>query len=360
MNIVFVTPQLKIGGYEKVVINYANAFCTMGHKITIICGFKEGEYENQLNPQIEIIEFKARLRTFLIPLIQYLKNNKIDILYVPFHTYTSIAVLAKMIARSKVIVYSAEHGFEHESQKFIRKTMKYFIKKADVLIAVSETVAKYDAEQFEIDRNRYYIFDNPVYNSEEKYSDGIKCAWLNEQKCPVLVTSGRLAKDKHIDIPIKIVAEVSKKRNVSLLILGIGTEKEHLLDLVEELQISDIVHFEGFVSNPISYISKCDIYLQTSEIESFGNGVVEAQYCNIPAIVTDCGGPVELIENGKYGVNIGTYNSEEVISNGVQAVLNILDKKIMFHGLQERTQKYDALNLEKQFMEPYYECVKKN
>lgn len=359
MNIAFVTPQLKIGGYEKVVINYANAFCTMGHKITIICGFKEGEYEKQLNPQIAVVEFKARLRTFLIPLIKYLKNNKVDILYVPFHTYTSVAVIAKMIARSKVIIYSAEHGFENESQKFIRKTMKYFIKKADVLIAVSETVAKYDAEQFGIDRNRYHIFDNPVYNSEE-HSDGIKCVWLDEQKCPVLVTSGRLAKDKHIDIPIKIVAEVSKKRNVSLLILGNGTEKEHLLDLVEELQISDIVHFEGFVSNPIRYISKCDIYLQTSEIESFGNGVVEAQYCNIPAIVTDCGGPVELIENGKYGVNIGSFNSKEVILNGVQAVLNILDENIIFHGLQERTQKYDALNLEKQFMEPYYECTKKS
>lgn len=359
MNIAFITPQLKIGGYEKVVINYANAFCTLGHKITIICGFKEGEYEKQLNPQVEIVEFKARLRTFLIPLIKYLRKNRVDILYVPFHTYTSVAVIAKMIARSKVTIYSAEHGFENESQKFVRKIIRYFIKKVDVLIAVSETVAKYDAEQFGINYNRYYIFDNPVYNSREN-SDDVKCAWLDEQKCPVLVTSGRLAKDKHIDIPIKIVAEVSKKRNVSLLILGNGEEKRSLLNLARKLQISDIVHFEGFVSNPISYIKKCDIYLQTSEIESFGNGVIEAQYCNIPAIVTDCGGPVELIENGKYGVNIGAFNSEEVISNGVQAVLNILNKDIMFHGLQERTQKYDALNLERQFMEPYYEYTKKN
>lgn len=29
MNIAFITPQLKIGGYEKVVVNYANAFCTL-------------------------------------------------------------------------------------------------------------------------------------------------------------------------------------------------------------------------------------------------------------------------------------------------------------------------------------------
>ena len=51
--------------------------------------------------------------------------------------------------------------------------------------------------------------------------------------------------------------------------------------------------------------------------------------------------------------NIGSFNSKEVISNWSQAVLNILDENIIFHGLQERTQKYDALNLEKQFMEPY-------
>ena len=356
MNIAFITPQLKIGGYEKVVVNYANAFCTLGHKITVICGFKEGEYEKELDSQVEIVEFKARLRTFLIPLIKYLKNNKIDILYVPFHTYTSVAVIAKMISKSQTVIYSAEHGFENESQKFVRKIMKYLIEKADVLIAVSDAVAKYDAGQFGIDHNRYQVFDNPVYNSEESSVD-IKCTWLEKQECPILVTSGRLAKDKHIDIPIKIVAEVSKKRKVSLLILGSGEEKEQLLKLAEELQILDIVHFEGFVSNPISYISKCDIYLQTSEIESFGNGVIEAQYCNIPAIVTDCGGPVELIENGKYGINIGRFDSEDVISNGVQAVLNILDKNIIFKGLHERTKRYDAVNLEKQFMEPYYEHI---
>ena len=359
MNIAFITPQLKIGGYEKVVINYANAFCTLGHKITVICGFKEGEHEKQLSSKVEIVEFKARLRTFLIPLIKYLKNNSIDILYVPFHTYTSVAVIAKVISRSNVVIYSAEHGFENENQKITQKIMKYLIKKSDVLIAVSEAVAKHDAVQFGIDHNRYYIFDNPVYNSKDSSAD-IKCTWLERQKCPILVTSGRLAKDKHIDIPIKIVAEVSKKRRVSLLILGSGEEEEQLLKLAEELQVSDIVHFEGFVSNPINYISKCDIYLQTSEIESFGNGVIEAQYCNIPAIVTDCGGPVELIENGKYGINIGRFDSEEIISNGVQAVMNILDEKIIFKGLHERTKKYDALNLEEQFMEPYYEYIKKS
>lgn len=38
-------------------------------------------------------------------------------------------------------------------------------------------------------------------------------------------------------------------------------------------------------------------------------------------------------------------------------MLNILDKNIIFKGLHERTKRYDALNLEKQFMEPYYEHI---
>ena len=107
-------------------------------------------------------------------------------------------------------------------------------------------------------------------------------------------------------------------------------------------------------------MQKCDIYLQTSEIESFGNGVVEAQYCNIPAIVTDCGGPVELIKENKYGINIGKYDEDNVIQKGVKAVLDIIEKNIIFPNLEEKARKYDAANLEEQFLEPYNEYIRTN
>lgn len=358
MNIVFIVPWLRLGGYEKVVVNYANAFCEMNHNITILCGFKDKKYAEQINYKVKIVEFKTRFRGFLIPLVNYLKKNKVDVLYAPFHSYTSLAVLAKIILNSNVIIYSAEHGFEKKGSWLERNITKYFMKKSDVLVAVSEEVAAYDAKQFSINPSKYYIFDNPVYNSCDSVPY-IECEWLENRTGKVLVTAGRLAKDKHIEIPIKILAEIAKKRDVSLLILGDGEEKEKLQLLCENLGIENRVHFEGTVVNPISYFKKCDIYLHTSEIESFGNGVIEAQYCNLPAIVTDCGGPVKLIEMNKYGINIGKYNSDDVIKKGVNAVLKILDGEVKFGDLNHKARKYDAINLEEQFLEPYYECIKK-
>lgn len=69
MNIVFLTPRLTLGGYEKVVVNYANTFSKLGHKVSILCGFKEGNLLEQINKDIEIINFNARYRQFIFPLI---------------------------------------------------------------------------------------------------------------------------------------------------------------------------------------------------------------------------------------------------------------------------------------------------
>lgn len=360
MNIVFLVPWLRLGGYEKVVVNYANAFSELGHNITILCGFKDEKYAKQISPRVKIVEFKTRFRNFIVPLTIYLKkNSNIDILYAPFHSYTCLAVMAKKVSGSKAVIYSAEHGFEKKGNFIEQSIVRYFIKKADVLIAVSNEVAAYDANQFRIDSRVYYVFDNPVYNSHECVPI-VKDTWIESRRGSILVTVGRLAKDKHIEIPIKILSEVAKSRDVSLLILGDGEEREQLQILCENLEIADKVHFKGTVANPISYLKKCDIYLHTSEIESFGNGVIEAQYCNLPAIVTDCGGPVKLIEKNKYGINIGKYNSTDVIKNGVNAVLKILDGEVKFGDFSYKARKYDAINLEEQFLEPYYECIKKN
>lgn len=358
MNITFVTPQLKIGGYEKVVVNYANAFNKLGYRVTIVCGFKVGECSTLLDPEITVVEFKARLRNFLFPLVKFLKDNNVDILYVPFHTYTSVAVIAKKLAKVNTVIYSAQHGFQRGNKIKIHFFSK-FVRRADVLIAVSKDVADFEANQLNIERDRYYIFDNPVFNSADKPMV-IQNKWIQGKSCPILVTSGRLAEDKHIEIPIKILSEVIKEKEVCLLILGEGDRKKYLQNLCRELKISDKVRFEGFVNNPISYFKLCDIYLQTSEIESFGNGVIEAQYCELPCIVTDCGGPIKLIEHNKYGVNIGKYNDKNIIKNGKEAVLKILNKEIEFENMKEQSLRYDAMHLEKQFMEPYYEYIKKN
>lgn len=358
MKIAFYTPTLSVGGYEKVVINYANAFRAR-HEVIILCGKAEGDLRENITPGVAVVDFGVRARGCVAALTKWLKTNSVDLLYVPFSIYTCMAIAAKKLAGSSAIIYGAQHGFESSRWKFEDRILGCLVKRADVLTAVSNTVADYDAKRLNINRDRYRILDNPVIASTEPIVKAA-CSWINTANCPILVTCGRLAKDKHIEIPIKIVHEVLKTQKVKLLILGDGPERENLKKLVEELGIKNFVHFEGNVKNTLGYLCQCNALLQTSEIESFGNSVVEALYCSLPVITTDCGGPVDIIEKSKYGINIGPYNGERVVGKGVEAVLKLLRKEITFTGMQQKAQKYIAENLEAQFMEPYYECTKKD
>lgn len=357
MKVVFFVPVLNIGGYERVVINYANYFSNH-HDVTIVCGKAEGEMRKAISPDVQVVDLQVRARFLLFALTKWLKANRADIFYVPFATYTSIAVLAKKFARSRVIIYGIQHGFENNG-KIVSWVLRRFIQQADVLGAVSPAVAEHESKRWKIDRVKYHIFDNPVF-AAERATTSLDLDWFKKAEGPVLVTSGRLARDKHIEIPIMILAEVKKTHpNVRLLILGDGPEKDDLEMLVCKLGVEDSVLFAGYVNDPIAYMEHCDIYMQTSEIESFGNGVIEAQTCDLPAIVTDCGGPVDLIGD-KFGVCIGRFDHPEVVKNGADAVRQMITKEVSFSGMRENSTRYNVANLEEQFFEPYHRIKSKD
>lgn len=52
----------------------------------------------------------------------------------------------------------------------------------------------------------------------------------------------------------------------------------------------------GFVSNPYPWYRNAKLFVLSSDIEGFGNVVVEALACNVPVISTDCGPVVEILK----------------------------------------------------------------
>ena len=353
MNLVFCTPSFSLGGYEKVAVNYACGFAKLGHNVTIICGFKKGELLPLITDNIRIIEFKARFRTFIFPLIKLLKNEPIDILYVPYHSYTCLAVIAKLLSgNKKCVVYGSSHGYV-KKRFLLDKLLGYVMKHAEVLTAVTHDLAKYDSSLFDIPLEKYTVLKNPVfYECQEILKE--KHKWLGEnKKYPVIVLSGRLAKDKNYDISLNILQNIQKTHQVKMIILGDGPEKKQLIAFAKDLGITDNVDFLGYVENPMGYIIQCDVFLHTATVEAFGNVIVEALYCDVPVITTSTSGPLEIIKHGKYGINIGDANDPRVIVNGANAIRTILDKKKVFIGLRNFAEQYTATKLENDFLRPY-------
>lgn len=80
---------------------------------------------------------------------------------------------------------------------------------------------------------------------------------------------------------------------------GIGSD---LQDLVEELGLTQRVHWLGSVKDIPSLLAAGDVALLASHEEGFSNAIIEYMASGLPSIVTDVGGNAEAIEHGRTGL----------------------------------------------------------
>lgn len=87
-------------------------------------------------------------------------------------------------------------------------------------------------------------------------------------------------------------------------IIGDGNDEKYLKELVRKKDLDKYVVFEGLKSQDYLHKNLCkfDLFVQPSNYEGFGLTVAEAMAAKIPILVSDIEGPMEIIDNGKYGM----------------------------------------------------------
>lgn len=123
--------------------------------------------------------------------------------------------------------------------------------------------------------------------------------------------------DRMIIIANRLLAEGYRFR---IFILGKGEEFESIQKLVFENNLQDTIHLMGHLSNPYPYIKASDWLVCCSSRESFSLVLLEAITLRTPIITTDCGGPVDVIDFGKYGIL--TQNTTDDLYKAMKKVLD--------------------------------------
>jgi glycosyltransferase involved in cell wall biosynthesis len=101
---------------------------------------------------------------------------------------------------------------------------------------------------------------------------------------------GRLEKEKNIDVAITAVHDAREAgHDIGLTIVGDGSEKERLKELVTRFGIGEYVDFIGHQHDLSSFYASADVVLVTSEYEGYGMVIVEALAAHIPVLATDVG-----------------------------------------------------------------------
>lgn len=99
----------------------------------------------------------------------------------------------------------------------------------------------------------------------------------------------------------------SKLKNIQLLFIGEGKEKDELRRLAYSLALERRIHFLGNVPNAIPIIKHITVGVLCSESEGLSNAIIEYMGCGKPTICTRVGGNSEIVEDGYNGflVNVG-------------------------------------------------------
>jgi glycosyltransferase involved in cell wall biosynthesis len=145
-------------------------------------------------------------------------------------------------------------------------------------------------------------------------------------KCPVVVSVGRLSAQKNYTMLIDSFSRLRKEMNVRLVIVGDGEDFEMLSTMCRKYGIANDVLFTGWVKNPYKYLKRSDIFVLSSLWEGFPNVLLEAMALGLPVISTDCPtGPNEIITSDDVGVLIPV-NDTDALFNRMKDILT--DKKL--------------------------------
>lgn len=157
-----------------------------------------------------------------------------------------------------------------------------------------------------------------------------------EREKPVkFITIGSLIHRKRIDLLISAFSD-SKLNNkgCKLLIIGDGIERKNLQQQVNSLGINNSVFFLGRKnkSEIIEYLKSSDVFVLSSQCETFSVVCIEAMSLGLPIIATKCGGPESFVDE-QCGILISVNDQKELTS--------------ALTYMSENSNKYDSVTISK-------------
>ena len=143
---------------------------------------------------------------------------------------------------------------------------------------------------------------------------------------PVLLYVGRFTEVKRVGLMIEAHARAQHHfdRPAPLVILGGFPgewEGEHPLETIERTDARDVflAGWHGHDELP-SFFAASDVIVLASVREQFGQVLVEAMACGLPAIAVDSHGPKEIVEHGSTGWLVEADDVEGLAAAMIEAV----------------------------------------
>lgn len=361
------------GGSGVVATELGKALAKVGHQVHFITYtqptrldfFNENIYYHEVSissyPLFQYLPYESALASKIVHVV---KTEKLDLLHVHYAIpHASAAYMAKQILRSQgldIPVITTLHGTDITlvgKDPSFEPVVTFSIQQSDGVTAVSESLRRETYEEFEITKEIEVIpnfIDLERFKKQSKNHFKIAICPNNEK---LLMHTSNFRKVKRIEDIVKVFYLVKQKMPSKLLFVGDGPERTGIENMVRDLGIQDDVRFLGKLDVIEEVLSLADLFLLTSEKESFGLAALEAMACEVPVISSNAGGIPEVNINGVTGFVSNIGDVEDMAKNALFIMQDENMAAFKANALKQ-AQNFDIINILPQY-EAYYQKITK-
>lgn len=372
-HIVIVLYSLAVTGAARRMLSLAGGFAEKGAQVTLVTVDSGGGLSAEVPPGVEWFALsdattapsasgaqrKRRVWRSLPRLVALLRRYRPDCLLAGANHVHLVSYVAWRLtggARPRLVLRvsnsiargTSDVGGRSASMVALRRRA---FRQADLLIAVSRDVAL-DAEgALNLRNGAVRTLPNPVVDPDliaEAASQPVDHPWFDSGQPPVVLGVGRLHRQKDFESLIAAVARLRRSRDVRLVILGEGPEREALTQAAERHGVIASVDLPGQVANPFAYMRSARVTALSSRWEGMPGVLIEAMACGCSVVSTDCpGGSRDILADGALGplVPVG---DPLALADGLRKAL---DAPQASDALQNRAERYTVAAATAEYLE---------
>lgn len=353
------------GGSGVLATELGKALADKGHQVHFIT-YQQPVRLNEFNANI----FYHEVRVPTYPLFDYppyetalastmvdvIINNQLDLLHVHYAIpHASAAYMAKQIllkSGKSIPVITTLHGTDITlvgRDKTYAPVVTFSINESDAITAVSDNLREETYKSFKIEKEIEVIHNFvDVSRFSKKGIDAFRRVIApNGEK--ILMHASNFRKIKRIEDIVRIFANVVKVVPSKLLFVGDGPERPIAESLSRELGICEHIRFVGKQEQMEEILAIADLFLLTSEYESFGLAALEAMAAGVPVISSNAGGLPEINIHGQTGY-LGAVGDVAGMSKYAIDLLNDEEKlRIFKEQAREQANRFDIHHIVPQY-----------
>lgn len=346
------------GGSGVVATELGHALAAKGHVVHFITYMQPV----RLRPEVGSVHYHE-VRVSDYPLFDYqpyelvlssklvdvAKYEKLDLLHVHYAIpHASAAYMAQRILEAEGIrlpFVTTLHGTDITlvgRDPSFEPVISFAIEHSDAVTAVSESLRKDTYEHFRVKRSIDVV---PNFVCLDQYSAANAMA-VRQRYAPngerLLVHVSNFRPVKRVDDVVAVFKRVREQMPAKLLLVGDGPDRQRIETACRQSGFSGDVHFLGKLTAPEDVLVGCDLFLLTSDTESFGLAALEAMACGVPVVSTNTGGTPEVNKHGVSGLLSPVGDVEAMATNALVILRNDADLSRFRAGALEEAKRFDV------------------